>query len=382
MLTKKRESKPKAPKSKSREWLDAIVFAVIAATIIRWLFLEAYTIPTGSMERSLRVGDFLFVSKVHYGARTPKTPLQVPLTHQTIWGTEIPSYLDWIELPQFRLPGLSDVERNDVVVFNVPLEYAQHPVDLRTNYIKRCVAVAGDTLEIRQRQVYINGQASENPEAMQYSYLMQTSVVPNERFIMRYELYDLRSVPLSQEIVDSYNLKDIDLSKGAYVANLTAGLAKEIAQLPFVDNVQVLEMPPNEKDMQIFPKGDKNLPWNLDNFGPLVIPAEGMTIELTDENISKYYTTIKHFDGNDEDAVQLKDGKVYIDGQQVDSYTFNQNYYFMMGDNRHDSLDSRYWGFVPEDHILGKALFIWMSIDYSAGFGDKIRWNRIFNTIE
>jgi signal peptidase I len=166
--------KPQKPKSKSREWVDAIVFAVIAATIIRWLLMEAFTIPTPSMEKSLLVGDFLFVSKMHYGPRTPKTPLQVPLTHQTIWGTNIPSYVDWIQLPQYRLPGITSVKRNDVVVFNYPPEL-RYPTDLKTNYIKRCVGLPGDNIEVRDLQVFINGEAIENPPQMQFSYLITGS---------------------------------------------------------------------------------------------------------------------------------------------------------------------------------------------------------------
>jgi len=178
----KKDQAEKKKKGPVREWVDAITFAVVAATLIRWAFMEAFTIPTSSMENSLLVGDFLFVSKINYGPRTPKTPLQIPLTHQKIWGTEIPSYLEWIQLPQYRLPGFDDVERNDVVVFNYPKE--DHPVDLKTHYIKRCVAIPGDELEIRNNQVYINGELGENPERMQFRYYLFTKQAINQRVLI------------------------------------------------------------------------------------------------------------------------------------------------------------------------------------------------------
>jgi len=183
-----KENKKKEKKSPLKEWWDAIVFAVVAATLIRWIFMEAFTIPTPSMEKSLLVGDYLFVSKLNYGSRTPKTPLQIPLTHGKIWGTEIPSYLDWIQLPQFRFPGLSEVERNDVVVFNWPAEGPDIPLDLKTHYIKRCVAVPGDTLSVRKMQVFIDGQPFENPPDMQFRYFLATNETLNERFFQRNDI--------------------------------------------------------------------------------------------------------------------------------------------------------------------------------------------------
>lgn len=353
-------NKSNATKSKSREWVDAILFAVIAATLIRWLFLEAYVIPTGSMERTLLVGDYLFVSKMHYGARTPKTPLQVPLTHQKIWGTDIQSYLEWVQLPMYRLPGFQDVERGDVVVFNVPLDL-EHPVDLRTNYIKRAVAVPGDVLEIRNQQVFANGQALSNPQDLQFSYLLRTDNIPNERFFLNYQLYDARQHP------------------EGLVVSLSEEMATEIEALPFIKSVEPLKREAGQKEAGVLPEAAE-FAWNIDNFGPLIVPAEGMTILVTEENIDKYFHTIKNYEGLEE--VELHDGKILIDGQAITEYTFGQDYYFMMGDNRHDSYDSRFWGFVPEDHIVGKALFIWMSVDHNQSFLDKIRWNRLFNLIE
>ena len=364
MITKTKEakvsSKPKAKKSKSREWVDSILFAVIAATLIRWLLLEAYVIPTGSMERSLLVGDYLFVSKMHYGVRTPQTPLQVPLSHQKLWGTDIPSYLDWIQLPMYRLPGFQDVERGEVVVFNDPKEL-QHPIDQRIHLVKRAVGVPGDVLEIRDQQVYANGQALTNPEGLQHSYLIRADKIPNERFFLKYQIYEAKQHP------------------EGLVVSLTEEMAAEIKSLPFIQDVEPLKREPGFKEPGVLPEA-ASFTWNSGNFGPLTIPAEGMTIPLSEENIAKYYHTIKYHEGLEN--VELKDGQVFIDGQPTDQYTFRQDYYFMMGDNRHESYDSRFWGLVPEDHVVGKALFLWMSVDHNQSFLNKIRWNRIFDLIE
>ncbi len=355
-----RKEKSGKPKSKVREWTDAIVFAVIAATIIRWLFLEAYTIPTPSMEKSLLVGDFLFVSKMHYGARTPATPLQVPLTHQKIWGTNIPSYLDWIKLPQYRLPGFSEVKRNDVVVFNWPPEH-QYPVDLKTNYIKRCIGIAGDVIEIKDMQVYINGEAVANPPKMQYRYLIETPETINKRVFEKYD------------ITEKYKVS------GGYMVFTTPATAAELNNLQFIKNVTVLEDEPGRAELRIYPDASK-YPWNVDYWGPMKIPAKGWTIEVNNETMTKYGPVIEYYEGNDEVAVG--DSTLVIDGQPRTTYTFKQDYYFMMGDNRHNSEDSRFWGFVPADHIVGKALFIWMSIDPEQGFFKKVRWSRLFDGIE
>lgn len=353
---KKNEVKPK---SKIKEWTDAIVFAVIAATIIRWLIMEAFTIPTPSMEKSLLVGDFLFVSKFHYGARTAATPLQVPLTHQYIWGTKIPSYVDWIQLPQFRLPGFSHVKRNDVVVFNYPTEL-EYPVDLKTNYIKRCIGVAGDKLEVKDMQVFVNDEPVENPAKMQYKYYIKTDE------------------NLNQRIFDKYDITEVYQARGGYMAFILPETALALQKLSFIKSVNVIEEEEGRGLSNIYPDGSK-FPWNTDFWGPLVIPAEGMTIDINDETLSKYGYVIQFYEGNDE--VAIANGTLQIDGQPFTTYTFKQDYYFMMGDNRHNSLDSRFWGFVPADHIVGKALFIWMSIDPNGGFTDKIRWSRLFSII-
>jgi len=356
---KKKEEKEKKPKSKLREWVDAIVFAVIAATIIRWLILEAFTIPTPSMEKSLLVGDFLFVSKVHYGTRTPETPLQVPLTHQKIWGTNIPSYLDWIQLPQYRLPGFTHVKRGDVVVFNYPPEF-QYPIDLKTNYIKRCVGVHGDTIRVIDKQVYVNGDKEANPKEMQFKYFLITNETINKR------------------VFEKYHITDITQGQGFYLVDTEPSTAKELASLPFIQEVKPFERPEGQADPNIYPDG-KKYPWNADFYGPLWIPEKGVTIPVNDETLSKYGDVMLYYEHNDD--VKIENGKLILDGKEQSSYTFKQNYYFMMGDNRHNSEDSRYWGFVPEDHIVGKALFIWLSLDPNAGLFSKVRWSRFFNII-
>lgn len=370
---KKSKTSQKKKKGALREWWDAIIFAVVAATLIRWAFFEAFTIPTGSMEKSLLIGDFLFVSKIHYGPRTPKTPLQVPLTHQTLWGSDIPSYLDWIQLPQYRLPGFSDVERNDVVVFNTPNpydHYGDHPSDMELNYIKRCVAVGGDTIEVRNQDVYVNGELQEVPEGSQVPYLLTSTQLLSEKFLRKHNLYD--NLDIGGKSIAVYDLPHEQRgSEHLYIANMTKEIAKDLLKYDFIKSAE-----PNiaKPDARVYPKA-KGYNWSIDNFGPLYIPKEGATIELNEQTIPLYKLAILQYEGNEN--VEEKEGKIYLNGKQIDSYTFKQNYYFMMGDNRHNSEDSRYWGFVPEDHVIGKAMLVWMSMG-----GDGVRWNRIFNIID
>lgn len=377
------EEKETKPKSKLREWWDAILFAVIAATLIRWLIMEAYTIPTASMENSLLVGDFLFVSKFHYGTRTTSTPLQVPLTHQKIWFTEIPSYSDAIQLPQYRLPGISRVKNNDVVVFNVPpdaLNDRKYPVDLKTNYIKRCVAIAGDVFEIRNQQIYINGVASENPEEMQFGYRVISSSPIHARNFDKYGIGQEDYIGPSRTTTNNF----------VYTIHLTDEKAEEIRR----DNPPYILSLEKEVDpaggATVMPYGEyyksyglprnPNMQWTQDNFGPLWIPKAGETIAINDSTLALYGHTIVEYDLNDD--ARINDGKLLIDGAEVSSYTFKQDYYFMVGDSRHNSLDSRYWGFVPANHIVGKALFIWLSLDPNKGIFSKVRWSRFFNGID
>ncbi|SMB97654.1 signal peptidase I [Hymenobacter roseosalivarius DSM 11622] len=373
------EVAPKKPKSFLREWGDAILFAVVVASLIRWATFEAYTIPTPSMESSLLVGDYLFVSKLHYGPRTPQTPLQVPLTHQTIWGTNIKSYSDAIQLPSYRLPGFSEITRGDVVVFNIPFE-SEHPADLRTNYIKRCVAVAGDVLEIKKTQVYINGQPVANPPQMQSSYYLQVADPVRDKVFQDLGVTDSNTpngVPQAQTTAMG----------PAYVVNTTSTIAAYFKQQPFIKGVVEEVAQPGQAEAEVFPNNPDYphssptaaFPWNRDNYGPLQIPKKGQTVALTPQNTAIYQKIIMRYERNE--GVTYANGVLQQNGKPITSYTFKQNYYFMMGDNRHNSLDSRYWGFVPEDHIVGKAVLIWLSVDPYADFFSKIRWSRLFNVI-
>jgi signal peptidase I len=381
---KKSADEQKAPKSKMREWWDAVLFAVVAATLIRWLIMEAYTIPTPSMENSLLVGDFLFVSKFHYGTRTTSTPLQVPLTHQKIWLTNIQSYSTAIQLPQYRLPGISHVKREDVVVFNVPPrslnDNVQYPVDLKTNYIKRCVGVPGDILEIKNREVYANGTALSHPVDMQFGYTVIASSEINRR--------NLEKLGLDS---DDYRMQGgLRGDKRVYTFFISQAKADELkANRPsYIESIELVPVQNTPGD-DVFPYSsytNSNFPtkrfvdWSIDDFGPLWVPKEGATIPVNDSTMSIYGFTILDYEHNE--GAKIEGGKLIIDGKEVSEYTFKQDYYFMMGDNRHNSLDSRYWGFVPADHIVGKAFFIWLSIDKEASFFNKIRWSRFFNLID
>ncbi len=385
---KETKETPKKQKSAFREWLDSVAFAVVAATLIRFFVFEAYTIPTPSMESSLMVGDFLFVSKLHYGVRTPKTPLQLPLTHQKIWFTNIPSYLRWLDLPIYRLPGFSSVKQGDAVVFNVPNfeEDGDAPVDLRTFYVKRCVATPGDVLEVRDQQVIVNGKAMENPERMQHPIFMKTKENLEEKF---FEAYGIRNAPdASYDSADWLPLAEPDSQNvlWGYKLNTSKAMMDEIKALRFnkTFDTNLFKDPKGVTFVDIFPHDTTLYKWNRDFYGPLKVPAKGLTVPMTPGNVALYSEAIQKYEGNKN--VVVNGYQISIDGKAITSYTFKQDYYFMMGDNRHNSADSRFWGFVPSDHIVGKAFFVWMSIDankslFSWKFWEVIRWNRLFRFV-
>ncbi len=411
-------SKPPAWK----EWLDALVFALVAVYLINIFFFQNYKIPTSSLEKTLLVGDHLFVSKMSYGPRMPITPLSFPLVQNTFPIINTKSYFETPQWDYHRLPGFGEVERGDIVVFNFPAgdtvafkrpnpayfniirdlgkrrlqqmnaseaqgrneylsrlkerrsgaEYIkQHedefgevlyrPVDRRDNYVKRCVGLPGDTFEIRHNQLIINGQIFEEPEGVQHNYhIITDGTALNKRFFERLEI------------------SNDDRHEGGmgphYLLPLTADMLNKVQKMPFIKDVYMDESEVDQYRLQVFPYS-QHFPWSRDNYGPLVIPQKNATVKITLENILLYERIIRNYEGN---TLTVKDKEIFINGQPANSYTFKMDYFFMMGDNRHKSADSRYWGFVPEDHVVGKPLLVWLSLNKDKSFPMNIRWNRFF----
>ncbi len=392
LFRKKKERKKK--KSVAREWLDAAVFAIVVATLIRTFIFEAYTIPTGSMERTLLINDYLFVSKFHYGARIPMTPLAVPLVHNTmpLSNGQSKSYSTAVQWKYRRLPGLGNIKNDDIVVFNYPegdtaikgrtdisyydlclmmgreqvlatQELMTHPVDKRENYIKRCVGIAGDTLIMKNAQLYVNGKPQKNWPHIQHTYYYKSK----------------NGVDLDPENykdlvmdVDQYLDNYARLGDGVVLANLSNIDAEKVAKDPNTALFQIqIE---NQADPRIFVR-DTSFGWNRDNWGPIYIPKKGATIQLNQKNLAIYKRAIQVYENNE---VELRDSSIFINGQPAQSYTFQMDYYWLMGDNRCNSLDSRYWGFVPENHVVGYPWIVW----FSSGDGKGIRWNRLFHSVK
>ena len=375
-------------------WLDAIVFALVFAWLINIYIFQMYTIPTSSMEKTLLVGDYLCVSKSTYGPRMPQTPLSLPLMHHTTpWGTK--SYSEAIKLPYKRLGGKRSVERGDIVVFNFPAgdtvilerqnetyydivrqftsaygekkgraemnrryHITSRPVDKREHYVKRCVAVAGDTLEVRGSVLWVNGEEQNYIDNQQYVYFVQTSA------------------PLSKKAFERLGVSPDEVHYSASTGVYTMPLTKAaVALLEGMSNVEsITQNVSTEPYLAVFPN-NPNYQWTEDNFGPLWVPQKGATVALTTENLPLYERIIKNYEGHD---LRVDGDKVYIDGAESESYTFAMDYYFMMGDNRHMSADSRFWGFVPEDHVVGTPSFVWLSLDKYKPFPSNIRWDRMF----
>lgn len=355
-------------KTSIKEWIIAILLAVFAATVIRIFFIEVYTIPTSSMEKSLLVGDYVLVSKLNYGARMPMTPVSFPFAHHTLPFTyETKAYLDWPSFSYYRLPGFQDIERNDVVVFNYPIE-EQRPVDKRENYIKRCVGLPSDTIDIINRELFINGQPADPVENVQFSYFVRTNKEPFDKKA----LADL-GITEGGLRVDSGDLYEYVMTKKA------VDKIQEFTNVVKIDTI-VRDKGVHIAHEQIFPDKRNYYPWNIDNYGALVIPAKGDTITLNEKNYSIYERIIKVYEKND---LTIQDGQFVINEDTTNTYVVKMDYYFMMGDNRHNSADSRYWGFVPVDHIVGKAMFIWLSLeDNNEFFFNRIRWDRMFAKIK
>ncbi len=378
------------------EWANSLIFATIVATLIHTYLFQLYVIPTSSMEKSLLVGDYLYVSKVSYGPKMPNTPISFPFVHHTMpMSTTAKSFNDAVQWPYKRLAGLKPIERGDVVVFNFPagdtvllenqgvtyydvlrsyernykdkgrerlnnkFTVISRPVDKRENYIKRLVAMPNDTLELRQSRLYINGAEEESPADKQYIYIVRVSTPFMPKFFEELQITEamgngvVYQMPLSQEKL------------------------RKIESMPNVTSVE--QYIAEGVDPDVFPNDDR-YGWNHDNMGPIWVPAKGATVELTVDNLPLYRRIISLYEGHDL-KVDERRRKIYIDGELATEYTFAMDYYWMMGDNRHNSADSRFWGFVPEDHIVGKASFVWLSLDAEGSFPSNIRWDRIFKKI-
>ena len=395
------------------EWIDALIFAVIAVTLINIFLFQNYRIPTGSMEKSLRIGDHLFVSKVAYGPRLPNTPIAFPFTQHTIPVINTKSWSNLITKPYKRIAGFGEVQRFDPVVFNFPAgdtvaleqqaiayeeiirsqavslkerarygggevksdkEYYKiaremvwseydivyRPVDRRENYVKRCVGLPGDTIELRGSILYVNGEAIPDNGTQQISYFVTTN--------------GTRINPMAFERLDIAETDRNMMSASTYRLHLTKANAEAIKNFANVNEIKLNIRKPGEYVEYIFPS-NPHYPWNEDYYGPMWIPEKGATVTLDSNNIDFYARIIGPYEGND---LRIEGSKIFINDKESTSYTFNMDYYWMMGDNRHNSADSRYWGFVPEDHIVGKPKFIWLSIDKEATGLKRIRFDRMF----
>ncbi|HEK21834.1 MULTISPECIES: signal peptidase I [unclassified Mucilaginibacter] len=356
-----RNKGPKKRKSIFREWVDAIVFAVIASTIIRGLLFSAYAIPSASMEGSLLTGDYLFVSKMSYGARMPMTPISIPFLESTIFNGTVKTYWDGWQLPYYRLPGFGKVQKGDPVVFNYPAETVERPVDMRTHFIKRCVGTPGDIIEIKDARVYANGKYYPNAPEGQTSYMVTTDGTDLNPDMIRDLKIDVR----------------LQYSPTVYEMIIPPASLNQFKSYSNIKSVKEVIDPAGEYNAQIFPHNEK-FKWSEDNFGPLLIPARGTHIQLNDSTVALYGRAITAYEHN---TLEHKSDGYYVNGKHVNDYTFKMNYYWMMGDNRHNSEDSRYWGLVPEDHIVGKAVITWMSVDSTQSGLKHIRWDRILKMI-
>jgi signal peptidase I len=365
------------PINKTADTISSLLFAIVVATFVHTYFIQPFTIPTSSLEKTLLVGDFLFVSKVNYGARTPMTTVALPMVHDTIPLTNKKSYLTWPELPYFRLPGFQKVERNDIVVFNWPIDTVykfrdqsglrvDKPIDKKSNYVKRCVGVPGDQFEIKDGIVFVNGKELILPERARPQFSYKVALDGKTPIDFEYLLQDM-------DITDGAGFMDAEKRDTVFIAALTAANAERLQQIPGITGVQKIIS--KEVESGIFPHINK---WNRDNFGPIYIPQQGKTVALNLETLPFYKAIITDYEKND---LKVTGSEIRINGKIATSYTFQQNYYWMMGDNRHNSEDSRYWGYVPENHIVGKPTFIWMSYDTNAKGLKKIRWERLFTTV-
>jgi signal peptidase I len=415
------------PRSELGEWISSITFAIIAATLVHTYFMQPFTIPTSSLEKSLLVGDYLFVSKFHYGARVPSTVIAAPMVHDSLPFTGTKSYLNTPQLPYTRLPGLEKIKNNDIVCFNWPADslatmwgdtsgkFTYKPFDKKTNYVKRSVGIAGDSLEMRDGYIYINGKKNDLPyrAKLQFYYTFESKEPISQstfpKFLLDKErtgVYKILSEYWNNQKVQNAIKENGSLSKigeDSLYTEVAGGINPQFAQrlkMISVENKININMTDEEverlknypltvsvkkvnhgADDAIFPHV-KELGWSQDNFGPIYIPKKGATVELNSKTIPFYEQIIKNYEYND---LAINGEDIFINGEKATSYTFKQDYYYLIGDNRHNSLDARYWGYVPFDHVLGKPVMIWFSWDADApSFSAKlksIRWDRMFTTV-
>ncbi|MGJ8732545.1 MAG: signal peptidase I [Cellulophaga sp.] len=407
------------------EWVSSIVFAIVAATFVHTYFIQPYVIPTSSLEKTLLVGDFLFVSKFNYGARTPMTTVAAPMVHDTLPVLGLKSYLNKPQLPYFRLPGFQRIKRNDIVVFSWPADTVRQffvrekgvkkPIDKKSNYVKRCVGISGDTISVVDGYVHINGKKTVLPDrAKPMFFHVVTTKAPLDNTVLNIlgrKNFTGYTTRIPKEVLQKNNVPEL-MKKGtnldeikqdsSYVYytgnfgsekiknylkaedvrtmnlfNLTEAEAKKIEKLSAV--VSVKKFSYKNPTTKVFPQ-NANLAGTEDNFGPIYIPKAGATIKLNTKNLPIYKKILTEYEGN---TLAQAGNQITVNGKVTDTYTFKQDYFWMMGDNRHQSEDSRYWGFVPENHVVGKPIFIWMSIDgINDGFSNwKPRWNRFFTTV-
>ena len=422
------ENRELKPRSELGEWVSSISFAIIAATLVHTYFMQPFTIPTSSLEKSLLVGDYLFVSKFHYGARVPSTVVAAPMVHDSLPFTGTASYLKKPQLPYLRIPGIQKIKNNDIVCFNWPADslktmwgdtsgkYTYKPVDKKTNYVKRCVAIAGDSLELRDGIVYINGKKNILPyrAKIQFFYKIYSSKGLSSDKLLRYtqkeferkfivdfknqeefknvtkyigalnrisgNKYEITTTNYEElkKVTDNFGTNLTEVKTKVRDVNLTLDLAEKLRKDSDVDSVIKVV---HKADNAIFPHIESNQ-WSQDNFGPIYIPKKGATVEINSKTLPYYEQIIKNYENNN---LVVHNDDIYINGKKANSYTFNQDYYWLMGDNRHNSLDARYWGYVPFDHVLGKPVMVWFSWDANApSFMAKlksIRWDRMFSTV-
>jgi len=415
------------PRTALGEWVSSIAFAIVAATLVHTYVMQPYTIPTSSLEKTLLVGDYLFVSKFHYGARVPTTTIATPMLHDSIPTAIISekntkSYLNKPLLPYLRIPGFQKIKRNDIVVFNWPVDTLVHwmdpskgtdfkPLDKKTNYVKRCVGIPGDTLEVRDGYVYINGKQNILPDRAKLQFynrvysekglstqklLRYTDKEFERKFIinftsqnqfekvMRYATNNPEKIKdnqfiittsnegIPQWIINGYRLDIKEISTKIRKANITDEIAAKLRKDSEVDSVVKVINPKGNKGINMFPQVT-NLSWNTDNYGPIYIPKKGTTVPLNMNSIPFYERIIDDYENN---QLEVIGEHIFVNGKKSTSYTFKQDYYWMMGDNRQNSLDARSWGYVPFDHVVGKPVLIWFSINEG-----KIRWERLFTTV-